>query len=93
MYEFRFGYQRPKYGENVKALLYGYRQLHCSCENRWYLKRHCRRCGKKIWHFKSWNRHTVTLRKNKGVTEPMKDELGGQIMKESFKLTAKTFSY
>ena len=20
-----------------KALLYGYRQLHCSCENRWYL--------------------------------------------------------
>ena len=31
-----------------KALLYGYWQLHCSFENRWYLQKHCRRCWKKI---------------------------------------------
>ena len=34
IYEFQSDYQTPKYGENCKALLYEYRQLHCSCENR-----------------------------------------------------------
>ena len=28
-------------GESAK---YGYRQLHCSCKNRRYLQRYCRRC-------------------------------------------------
>ena len=34
MYKFWYDYLKPKYGKNCKALLYGYRQLHCSCENR-----------------------------------------------------------
>ena len=29
-----------------KALLYGYKQLHCSCKNRWYLQRYCKRFEK-----------------------------------------------
>ena len=37
--------------KNAKTLLYGYRQLHSSCKNRWYLTRYCRRCWKKIWHY------------------------------------------
>ena len=27
-----------------KTLLHGYRQPLCSCKNRWYLKRYCRKC-------------------------------------------------
>ena len=34
MYEFWFDYLKPKYGENAKLFLYGYRQLHCSCKKR-----------------------------------------------------------
>ena len=34
MYEFWYDYLKP-------------RQLYFSCENRWYLQRHCKRCWKK----------------------------------------------
>ena len=36
MYEFWYDYVKPKYGKTknflYKTLLYGYRQLHCSCK-------------------------------------------------------------
>ena len=44
MYEFWYGYVKPKYAENTKNLLYGYRQRHWSCKNRWYLLRCWRGC-------------------------------------------------
>ena len=49
----------------------------------WYLQRHRRRCWNKIWHFKFWIR----------VTGLLKDELGGEIMKDFVGLRAKTYSY
>ena len=33
--------------------------LQCSCKNRWYLQRYCRRCWKKIWNFKFWIRQII----------------------------------
>ena len=38
MYEFWYDYVKPKYGENAKLLLYGYRQLHCSCKQNIFMK-------------------------------------------------------
>ena len=63
------------------------RKLYCSCKNRWYLQRHCRRCRNKIWHFKFW----ITHLKWKKVIGLMKDKLGGEIMKEFPELRATTF--
>ena len=37
MHQFWDDYLKPKYGE--KMVLYGYRQLHCSCKNK-YLQRY-----------------------------------------------------
>ena len=34
MYAFWDDYIKPKYGENAKTLLYGYKYLHCLCKNR-----------------------------------------------------------
>ena len=65
------------------------RKLYCSCKNRWYLQRHCRRSRNKIWHFKFWIRHL----KWKKVIGLMKDKLGGEIMKEFAELRATTFGY
>ena len=31
-----------------KCMLYGYRQLHCPCKNRWYLERYCKRFCKEM---------------------------------------------
>ena len=41
MYEFWYDYVKPKYDENIKLV---YRQLHCTCKNKWHLQRYCRRC-------------------------------------------------
>ena len=90
-YEFWYDYLKTKIGWKCKSLLYGYRQLHCSCKNRWYLQSHCRRCSNKIWQYKCWNRQTITkLKKQKSNWT---DELGGKIMKTFVWLRVKTFSY
>ena len=76
-----------------KTLLYGYRQLSCSYKNRWYLQRYCRRWWSKIWHSNFELDRRLPKGKNKKVIELMKDELGGQIMKEFVRLIAKSYSY
>ena len=50
IYKFWYDYVKPKHGENAKlcTLLHGYRQLHCTCKNKWNLQRYYRRCWKKI---------------------------------------------
>ena len=76
-----------------KTLLYRYRQLHCSCKNRWYLQRYCRRCWNKIWDFNFEIDRPFLIGENKNVIALMNDELGEQIMKEFVEIRAKTYSY
>ena len=56
-----------------------------------FTKRPCKRCSNKILHFKFWNRQKK--RKKWEVNGLIKDELGGQIMKDFFVLRAKRYSY
>ena len=69
----------------MQTLLYGYRQLHCSCKSRWYLWRYCS-LNKEI-------DRPLPIGKNENVIGLMKEELGGQIMKKFVGLKAKTNSY
>ena len=77
-----------------KILLYGYRQTHCIYKNKRYLQRRCRRCWNKAWHFKVLELDKQLPKgKNKGVIGLMRDDLGGQIMKEFVGLRAKIHNY
>ena len=86
MYEFRYDYVKPKYGENAKL---------CYMDTDSF-----------IVHVKTDDIYTdieftsnlelylpLPKGKNKKVIALMKDELGGQIMKEFVGLRAKTYSY
>ena len=73
--------------------MYGYRNLNCIHKNRQHLSRHCRRYLNKVWHFKLSVEQNTTQKKNEGFIRLMKDELGGNIMKEFTELRAKTYSY
>ena len=46
-----------------EILLYGYRQVHFPCKNRWYLQRYCRRSWKTFWYHKELGR-PLPKRKN-----------------------------
>ena len=64
MYEFSYDYVKPKIWWKCKTLLYGYRQLHCSCKTKIYLGRYCKRCWNKAWHLKFWkNKKVIGLMK------------------------------
>ena len=63
---------------------------------RWYLQRYCGRCWNKIWYFKFDTLKQIDdflKEKNEKVIRLMKDELGGNIMKEYVGLRVKTYSY
>ena len=77
MVEFWYGYVKPKYGEIW---------FHCINKNRWYLKRHCRRCWETI-------QRPLSKENNKKVIVLMKDELGGIILTKFVGLRVKTYSY
>ena len=65
----------------------------CSCKNRWYLQRYCRRCWNKIWHSNFELDQSLPEGKNKKVIGLIKDELHGQIMKKLVELRAKRLVY
>ena len=46
MYEFRYGYVKPKtkVWQKSSIVLFGYREFDCIHKNRWYFWRYCRRC-------------------------------------------------
>ena len=67
---------------NFKTLLNGYRQLHCSCENRWYLQNIAEDVERRFDTSNFEVDRPLPKGKNKTIIELMKDELGGQIMKE-----------
>ena len=59
-----FWYDYVKLWWKCKTLLYGYRQLHCSCKTKIYLGRYCKRCWNKAWHLKFWkNKKVIGLMK------------------------------
>ena len=61
-------------------MLYGYRQLHCTCESRWYLQRYCRDAKTR---FDTSNFGLDRPKgKNEKVIELKNAELGGKTMKE-----------
>ena len=93
MYEFSYNYLKPKYGENAKLFYMDtdsfivhvkaddiYKDISEDVETR----------------FDTSNSEVdrpLPRGKNKKVIGPMKDELGGEIMKKFVGLKAKTYSY
>ena len=73
-------------------MLYGYRQLYCSCKSRWYLERYCKDVEKGSDTSNYEIDRPFSKIRNKKVTGLMKDELGGQIMKKIVGLRAETYS-
>ena len=87
MYEFRYHYVKSKYGENAK-LCYMDTGIFIAHVKTWYLQRHCRKCWNRIWHLKFEFDRPLPKGKIEKVIEVMKDELGGQIVKEFVGLRA-----
>ena len=93
VYEFWYDYVKPKYSENAKFCYMDtdsfifyvktddiYKDIAENVETR----------------FDTWNfeiDRPLPKGKNKNLTEVMKDELGGQVMKEFVRLRTKTYSY
>ena len=59
-------------------------------ENRWYLQKYCGICSNKIDTWSLEIERPLPKGKNKKVVELMKNELGGQMMREFVGLRAKT---
>ena len=92
MYEFHYDYMLPKYGDNIKlccmdtdSFVYDietknfYKYIAEDVETRFYTSGYCDR--------------PLPVGKNKKVIGLMKDESGGQIMKEFISLCPKMYSY
>ena len=92
MYEFHYDYMLPKYGDNIKScymdtdsFVYDietedfYKDIAVDAEDRFDTSGYCDR--------------PLSIGKNKKVIGLMKDELGGEIMKEFISLLPKMYSY
>ena len=74
-------------------MLHGYRQLHCSCETDYIYKDIAEDVETRFDTSNFEIDRPLPKGKNKKVIGLMKNELGGQIMKEFVGLVAKTYSY
>ena len=75
-------------------MLYGYRQLHCSCKNIDNIYKDIAEDIETWFDTSNFEIDSPLPKgKNKKVIGLMKDELGGKIMKEFVGLRAKTYSY
>ena len=74
-----------------KTFLYGYRQFHCPCKNRRYYKDVAEDVEKRFDTSNFEIDGPLPLGKNKKVIGLMKDELGGQTIKEFVGLRAKIY--
>ena len=75
-------------------MLYGYRQLHCSCKNIDNIYKDIAEDIETWFETSNFEIDSPLPKgKNKKVIGLMKDELGGKIMKEFVGLRAKTYSY
>ena len=81
----RSEYVKTKIWWKCKTLLYGCRQLHWLCKNRWYLQKILQKVLKQdliLQILKYRFDRPLPKGKNKEVTGIMKDKLGGKIMEK-----------
>ena len=93
MYEFWYGYVKPKYGDNVKLCYMDTDSfiMHIKTED---LYKDVANDVEKIFDTTNYKANRpLLLGKNKKVIGLMKDELGGKIMTEFVALRLKTYSY
>ena len=62
IFEFWYDYVKPTCNEKAKYVIQVL-IVHCTCKIWRYLWRHCKRCWKKVWHFKLWVRNNASKRK------------------------------
>ena len=93
MYEFWYGYMKPKYGDNVKLCYMDTDSFIMHIKTEDFYKDILDDVEKRSDTSSYEINRPLPIGKNKKVTGLMKDELGGKIMTESVALRPKTNSY
>ena len=93
MYEFWYGYMKPKYGDNVKLCYMDTDSFIMHIKTEDFYKDILDDVEKRSDTSSYEINRPLPIGKNKKVTGLMKDELGGKIMTEFVALRPKTYSY